>query len=73
MPIREGLVSVDAMNTLDKPPLSTCPVGHDLTAPSAYLYRNSGQRECRECVMKSSGKKKKIVTKGVFNGGTKNE
>lgn len=28
-----------------------CSNGHDLTANNAYVYRNDGKRECRECAI----------------------
>lgn len=30
---------------------TACSRGHDLTAPGAYLVRNTGQRECRQCAI----------------------
>jgi hypothetical protein len=30
---------------------STCINGHDLTQTDAYVYKDSGLRECRQCVM----------------------
>lgn len=30
---------------------SSCINGHDLTQPDAYVYKDSGLRECRQCVL----------------------
>lgn len=30
---------------------TTCIKGHDLTRPDAYVYKDSGLRECRQCVL----------------------
>lgn len=30
---------------------ATCINGHDLTKSDAYVYKDSGLRECRQCVL----------------------
>lgn len=36
----------------------TCVKGHDLTAEDAWLYRASGIRECRQCVLEDKSRKR---------------
>lgn len=41
---------------------SKCGEGHDLTGEDAFIYRNGGQRECRECAIRKKPGKKGIST-----------
>lgn len=42
----------------DYTPFTSCNNGHDLTAPSAFLYDSSGRRNCRECAVEQSKSRK---------------
>lgn len=46
---------------------STCVNGHDLTEEGAYIYRNGGLRECRECFIQSKVKKKRSISTTNFS------
>lgn len=45
----------------------TCEAGHDLTKPDAFIYRNGGNRECRQCFIQSRVKKKKGIASTNFS------
>jgi len=65
-------MSRDAVN-MGLWPGGVCSRGHDLTAPEAWLYRSSGNRECRVCAVERRGKGRRKVRNdrklGAFNGG----
>jgi len=46
---------------------STCINGHDLTQTDAYVYKDSGLRECRQCVMEKTKRRGKRGGMGGAN------
>lgn len=48
-----------------------CAAGHDLTLPDAYIHLANGNRDCRQCIVATKGKRPKVSnhpTKGAFDG-----